>query len=603
MRSSDNHKHRRILVIDDNPAIHDDFRKILLRDTPHEELDRAEAAVFGGTSSSPSLIQYEIDSAFQGQEGLELLERARVDRRPYDMAFVDMRMPPGWDGVETIRHLWQVDPELHVVICTANSDFSWTDLIVEFGECHNLLILKKPFDNLEVLQIVAALVEKRRLSREVQERLTNSEELVVEQTREIHRAQEESERLLSSISSLLIGIDQHGLVRRWNIAAEQVLGIAADDANGRPFKSLQIDWQDSTDLFTLIDNGLSEEQQRLEVSFNGPDGDGRILECFVYPIRHDHENNGLLLLGADLTEHHRLQQQLRQAQKLESVGQLAAGVAHEINTPMQYIGDNVQYLRASWTRLSSLLECLAALDDRDATASESLAAIRDSLQPVNLKKLIKTAPEALEDAEQGVHHVSRIVRAMKEFSHPGSEDRSPVDLNQSLETTMVVAKNEWKYVADIETDFDATLPLVSGFRGELNQVFLNLLINAAHAVSSATDGGNTGKGRIRISTRHAADTCTVMIEDSGCGIPVDAQQKVFDPFFTTKNVGQGTGQGLAIAHQVIVQKHGGKLWFETEPNVGTTFFAQLPIEDPQTPESLEADPAVFANAASPAACI
>ena len=569
---------RRILIIDDNRAIHEDFKKILGGGDGAAELADAEAMFFGDEQSAATEISYEVDSAFQGKDGFEMVKAAIGENRAYDMAFVDMRMPPGWDGVETIENLWKVDPQLQVVICSAYSDYSWSDFSERFGHRDNLLILKKPFDNVEVLQVAATFTEKRALTRQVQERLSDLEALVKDRTHDIQVAHEESERLLASIASLLIELDGDGVIQRWNATAERVLGIAAHDVIGQSFTSLKINWQDALSFFASIEGGTSADHERHEVSFIDSDERGHVVEFFMYPVRNNDENDGLLILGTDITEHRQLEQQLNQAQKLESVGQLAAGVAHEINTPMQYIGDNVQYLSTSWKRLTPLLECLEALDET-AAADESLAAIHEKLTSVKLKKLIKMAPEAFADAEEGVQHVSRIVKAMKEFSHPGCEERSPVDLNRALDTTIVVAKNEWKYVADVETDWDPELPLISGFGGELNQVFLNLLVNAAHAISSATEGGANGKGKIRIATSHDRDTCTVTIEDSGGGIPAEIAKKVFDPFFTTKDVGKGTGQGLAIAYQVVVQKHGGQLWFDAEPNVGTKFFVQLPVEE------------------------
>jgi two-component system, NtrC family, sensor kinase len=213
---------------------------------------------------------------------------------------------------------------------------------------------------------------------------------------------------------------------------------------------------------------------------------------------------------------------------------------------------------------------------------------------LKLKSLLEQVPEALEDSAEGLRTVSRIVRAMKEFSHPGTEDKSPVDVNHALETTLTVSANEWKYVTTVDTDFDPDLTTVPAFPGELNQVFLNLIVNGAHAIADCVGSDGSEKGKIIVATKAGVDYVEVRISDSGSGIPEHIQNRVFDPFFTTKEVGKGTGQGLAIAYDVIVKKHGGKLWFETTAGEGTSFFIELPSIDPTEmaaeADSMEAEP-------------
>ncbi len=277
----------------------------------------------------------------------------------------------------------------------------------------------------------------------------------------------------------------------------------------------------------------------------------------------------ILILGVDfeITEIKRLQGRLAQAYKLESVGQLAAGIAHEINTPIQYIGDNAKFLEDAFRDLTAIVE-------RYAKAG---ADGHDQLQGGMLEYLRVEVPRAIEQLQEGVDHVAHIVRAMKEFSHPGPVEKMPVDINRAIESTILVAKSEWKYVADVTTDLDRGLPPVPCVAGEVNQVLLNLIVNAAHAISDVTK--DTGaKGSIHISTRQDGSCVEIRVRDTGCGIPEAIQSKVFDPFFTTKPVGKGTGQGLAIAHSVIVQKHNGAIQLESEPGVGTTFVIQLPLE-------------------------
>jgi signal transduction histidine kinase len=285
-------------------------------------------------------------------------------------------------------------------------------------------------------------------------------------------------------------------------------------------------------------------------------------------------------LMQDITELRRLGRELTAAQKLESVGRLAAGVAHEINTPVQFVSDNVQFARASMTDIAAVILAYRALQEAAQQGGNVLEAAARAAQAetaAELDYLMKDVPLALEGAVEGLGRIATIVRSMKEFAHPDQADKTLADLNQAIRSTLVIARNEYKYVAEIDTQF-GELPLVPCHLGEINQVVLNLIINAAHAISDVIKG--TGSlGKLIVSTRFDADTdaVEVAIADSGSGIPESARNRVFDPFFTTKEVGKGTGQGLAIARSVIVNKHGGTLRFETECGKGTTFFIRLPL--------------------------
>jgi signal transduction histidine kinase len=201
----------------------------------------------------------------------------------------------------------------------------------------------------------------------------------------------------------------------------------------------------------------------------------------------------------------------------------------------------------------------------------------------DLEYLLREIPHAIDQSLDGLQRVTKIVRAMKEFSHPGSEEKRGIDLNKAIETTITVARSEWKYVAEVVTRFDPDLPLVPCLAGEMNQVILNLTINAAHAIAGVVGDGSKDKGRITITTRHDGEWAEIAIADTGSGIPPEIRSRIFEPFFTTKPMGKGTGQGLALAHSVIVNRHQGQIWFETEVGRGTTFFLRLPLEERASP--------------------
>ncbi len=302
------------------------------------------------------------------------------------------------------------------------------------------------------------------------------------------------------------------------------------------------------------------------------------------------EGGEVLLVITDRTERKQLEGQLAQAQKLESIGQLAAGIAHEINTPTQYVGDNTRFLADSMTDLIAIADKCAELLDpekRPRSWHERSAEIKASLDQLDIEYLRKEIPKAIEQSLDGVERVATIVRAMKDFSHPGAEGMEAADLNRTIESTITVARNEWKYVAEMITDFDPALPLVPCFVGEFNQVILNLVVNAAHAIADVVGRSTGKKGTITITTREDGDWVEICIGDTGTGISEEHRSKIFDHFFTTKEVGKGTGQGLAIAHAVVTEKHGGTIALETEMGKGTTFIIRLPIA-PDTDTGKEA---------------
>lgn len=284
-----------------------------------------------------------------------------------------------------------------------------------------------------------------------------------------------------------------------------------------------------------------------------------------------------LAVKEDITEKRSLESQLRHAQKMEGIGQLAAGIAHEINTPTQFVMDNLTFLGDAVKSVDELLgqyrtavQILAG-----PGGSETVMRLKAAEQACDLDFMREEVPRAIDQSLEGAKRVAKIVRAMKEFSHPDSAEKTATDLNRSIESTITVARNEWKYVSDVTTEFDTQLPAVVCYPGDINQVVLNLLVNAAHAIKEKAKDGE--KGRITVRTKSVESYAEISVSDTGAGIPEAIRHRVFDPFFTTKEVGKGTGQGLALAYTVVVKKHGGQIWFETEVGKGTTFFIRLPL--------------------------
>jgi PAS domain S-box-containing protein len=276
--------------------------------------------------------------------------------------------------------------------------------------------------------------------------------------------------------------------------------------------------------------------------------------------------------------------QLRHLQKMESIGQLAAGIAHEINTPTQYVADNTHFLKEAFDDLETAVESYDRLLEaarQGSVSADLIAEVDAAKEEADLEYIADETPKALEQALEGLQKISIIVSAMKEFSHPGGDDKELVDINGLINNTLTVSRNEWKYVAKMETELDPSLPMIPGFKSKLSQVFLNLIVNAAHAIAGVGGEESSQEGIIKITTKQVGGNAEVRISDNGPGVPEELKNRIFDPFFTTKEVGKGTGQGLSIAHSVVVDKHSGSLDLEQEPGTGATFIIRLPLEEPE----------------------
>lgn len=293
----------------------------------------------------------------------------------------------------------------------------------------------------------------------------------------------------------------------------------------------------------------------------------------------------------DITERLLLEKQLNQAQKLESIGQLAAGIAHEINTPTQYVIDNTSFLESSFTGIAPVIrqcQALIACNDGELKTSE-LEQLQALIEQADVDFLLEEIPMALSQSLEGLHRISTIVKAMKSFSHPSKGEMQLTSLAEAIDTTITVARNEWRYIAELTTHFDENIPKINCVRDELNQVFLNIIVNAAHAIEEKAKTRDSYKGEIKISTYQNDKFVIIEICDNGAGMTEEVQARIFDPFYTTKDVGKGTGQGLSLAYSVIVERHQGKIDVNSILGEGSTFIISLPIrcESTQVPEDVE----------------
>ncbi len=396
------------------------------------------------------------------------------------------------------------------------------------------------------------------------------------------RAGTETAELFSAIPSLMIAVDVAGRVTHLNRVAQSTLGLTEQSALGRRLVECDVRWELPEPLSRFGEFPLSGESVRMEdIKFMRVDGREGLLGMTLYPLPADEGGKfGALILGADVSERRRQELSLRQSQKLESIGKLAAGIAHEINTPTQYVGDNTRFLADAFGDLNKVLEkCerLSAAARVGEVGPELLAELNEAVRMADVEYLLGEIPKAIQQSLDGIERITMIVRSMRDFAHPDTGEMKAVDLNKAIKSTITVSRNEWKFVADLVADLDPELPPVPCLIGELNQVVLNMIVNASHAISDVTGGGARGKGTITISTRRDGDWAEVWIGDTGAGIPENIVSRIFDPFFTTKEVGKGTGQGLAISHSVVVEKHGGQIVCETKEGRGTTFRIRLPL--------------------------
>ena len=444
-----------------------------------------------------------------------------------------------------------------------------------------------------IISVMLDLTDKNRAEKLLQDRtaelLKSNEELNRQikkrkkARRTVKEAHREIEHLISSLPTILIGLTKENKIIHWNTVAEKVLNTSASDVMGLTLGQCRIEWD-----WDKISDGIAKSQTESStlrvdnIHYRNADGEERYLGLTITPLNgKDNSILGLTIIGADITDRIKFEAQLHQSQKMEAIGQLAAGIAHEINTPAQFVGDNTRFLQDAFNDLieaCNLYKELIKAAESKPLSEEFIQILEKRFDELDIDYLEEEVPLAIQQTLKGVDRITHIVQAMKIFAHPGGIEKEPTEINKEIEKTLIITRNEWKYVAELVTDFDKTLPTVPCHRAEFNQVILNLIINAAHAIADANSENSSEKGTITISSILDGNWAEIRISDTGHGIPEEIQHRIFDLFFTTKEPGRGTGQGLAIAHSVIVEKHNGVINLETEKGKGTTFVIRLPID-------------------------
>jgi len=385
--------------------------------------------------------------------------------------------------------------------------------------------------------------------------------------------------ILGSISTVLVALDNGGTVIVWNDAAATLFGVPADQALGQPFGELSLPFEERGVQDRIWQTHLADEPVAMEdLRLLRADATVGILGMKTTPLVDPKTGDrGLLVQAADITDRRQQEQSGLQSQKAEAIGQLAAGIAHEINTPIQYMGDSLAFLRESFEDIRDLLETVDTLSKTVKVPSDFAEKLEEAEEDADIEFIHENFAPTCDRMADGLGHIATIVGAMKEFAGPAAGAKAPADLNASIRNTLIVAQSVYQDVASVSTDLDPDLPKVMCEVDQINQVLVNLVVNAAHAMADRhADSGEMGRLALRSAVRDGV--VELSINDTGGGIPEAVRERIFDPFFTTKEVGRGKGQGLAIARSIIVEEHGGQLEFDTVEGEGTTFFLRLPIE-------------------------
>ena len=571
----------RILIVDDNPAIHADFRKILGRTGATEpHLDAAEAALFGEPEAETTQESFRLDSAHQGQEALQMVRKAVEEGDPYQLAFVDVRMPPGWNGVETLERLWQVTPDLQAVICTAHSDYAWDDFVRRLGKTDSLLILKKPFETIEVLQLAHALTRKWELARQARLCIADLDRLVQQRTAELVAANQKLQREIAERlrAEVTLRESETRFSRAFEFSPVPLALVRPDplrylDANPA-FAELcgcsradllaaagaQVQWLTTGPSPSPVPVDPERPLRQQPCLLRRPDGQERRVLLSTQPFVLG-GNPCLMLAAEDITAQVRLEEQLRQTQKLEAVGQLTAGIAHEFNNILTVILGNVSLLQSG--------------------------DVNPALQAALLGRTAEYAQRA-----------ARLTQQLLAFSRRQWLQLRPLDLRQTLQKlapTLARGLGD-RHTLELRTPLD--LPPVLADPHGIEQVLLQLLLNARDAAPEG-DTIHITAGQVELDAQAAAQNPDARpgrfvwfeVTDHGCGIAPEVLPRIFDPFFTTKGFGRATGLGLSAVHG-IVKQHEGWVEVRTQPGQGSSFRVYLPVATVAQPQESVAPPSI-----------
>jgi PAS domain S-box-containing protein len=533
-----------------------------------------------GNGESVIADELDIDN-FQFQstrvDSVSSFEKSITDFQP-DLVITDYLFK-NFDGIEAITKSKKFFPDtLFFILTETISEFDAIECIK--AGVSNIINKDQVSSILMIVQEAQKYQQARLEKKQVEDQLAREREIL--------------SISLANIGEAIVTISISGEIVLFNKAAQKITEYSEIEAVGKPAKEILRILDEKTNK--LLEDPIGH-LLKIDTSFDINTPHRRpvlltktnkkiLISGKITPVQIDqHNHTGYVLVFDDVTEKELLAAQSMLSSKMESIGQLAAGIAHEINTPIQYLGDNLHYVQHA-------LEKYIETDQRQTRILQSIADSNKAAKEVlnfrnsqRIEHLNKEIPAAIQESYEGLERVRKIVMAIREFSHPSLKEKAYSDINKSIQTTITISKNEWKYCAEMETDLDPNLPLVLCRIDELNQVLLNMIVNAAHAIQEKQNKNEKEKGKITIKTGLVKGQVSIAVTDTGCGISEEIVNRIFDPFFTTKDVGKGTGQGLSLAYNIIVNHHHGAIHVSTKENIGTTFTIELPIAKTEVEEN------------------
>ncbi len=576
----------RILLVDDSKSIHNDIKALLRPPKPvkSNKVSALQQKLFdpNGGRSDPGhkglpeytqrfIHEYEIDDAYQGEQSVEMVNAAAADGYPYALVFMDVRMPPGIDGVQAAKQIWEQHPFTEIVLCTAYSDYSWNQMIKTLGENNHLLVLKKPFENIEIKQTALAMTTKWMLNRKYREQNKKLKSEIIEHRNareEMARLRNMLKNIIDSMPSILVGVNTEGHVTQWNREAQLYTGTSPEMAHGKII----------SDLFPNFNIGIGKihnaikknEPQKYSKVTTLTGNQKQYFDVTIYPLVADRTEGAVVRID-DITEYARIEEMMVQTEKMMSIGGLAAGMAHEINNPLAGILQSTQVIS------NRIREDLP----KNRTAAEecgtSMETIKSYMDKRGLLKMV-------ESISQSGKRASKIVNNMLSFSRKSKSEFSLHNTNRLLDATIELAENDYDLKKNYDfrkikiiREYDPETPELMCEANNLQQVFLNIIQNSAHALSEKK--GGTKNPSIFLRIKPGNNMISIEIEDNGPGMDDVVRKRVFEPFFTTKPVGKGTGLGLSVSYFIITKNHGGTMAVESTPGNGTKFIIGLPINN------------------------
>ena len=505
-------------------------------------------------------------TANSGKSAIDIVEK----ESDLSLILMDIQMP-GMDGFETVKKIKEIEKLKDVPVIFITGFYKSEEYVNQGYKIGAYDYIQKPFETHELKNKVNVFLT------------------IQHQRIQINRQAEQLRILLLSITDGVIKLSKSGTILFANKSAEEILALDEEKIIGQQLNDVLKSYDANNKPIILnLSEWINETNPsgKRQLTIHTNDGKRKIISIGASEIK---DSTGLaddsVIVFSDVTEIVKAQNQKALSQKMESVGQLASGIAHEINTPMQFLGDNTFFVNDGFSSLLKYINSIEELTKKASTENQKLITELNNLKKeLDIEFLIKEIPVAIERTQNGIQRVTKIVLAMKNFAHPSSKQKALSNINQGVDVTVIISKNEWKYVAELETKLDPNLPLIHCTIDEINQVILIMIVNAANAIEEAIDKATGKQGKITIETKSDKDFVYIIMQDTGKGIPHEIQSRIFDPFFTTKEVGKGTGQGLAIAHDIIVNKHGGEILLESEVGKGTTFTLKLPLRQEYTIE-------------------